>query len=268
MNNEIFCDETLSAFLDAELPEQQMEQIRAALLTDDNLANRLANLAMVDEVIANQYDKINQQPLPAAINELLAAIPEDSAPVSAIKAAEQFSPKTASNKQKNTEENKQDRNVVNLWQRSKQAANRPFALAASIAVAVGFFATVFTQSDTVFNDNWQEIAQVLEQQTSGHQQTLKNGKAIATQLTFINQQGDFCRQYDINNKKSVEHNIACRVNQEWQLTLTVHEQKQNAQNYQTATSTSTLREHIDNIATGDFFDKQQEQKIINNRWTK
>lgn len=260
MNNTTFSDETLSAFLDAELPEQQMEQIRDALSEDDDLANRLANLAMIDEIIAHEYEQINQRPLPSAINELLAAIPEETAPIAAIKAAEQFSSTTVMPEQKSS--------VISLWQRTKKVTNSPFALAASIAVAVGFFATVYTQSNTILDDNWQEIAQVLEHQTSGSEQSLNNGKAIATQLTFTNQQGDFCRQFDINSAQSVEHSIACRVNQEWQLTLTVHEQKQTSQNYQTATSTSVLRDHIDNIAASDFFDKQQEQQVINNRWEK
>ena len=264
MNNDTFSDETLSAFLDAELSEQQMEQIRAALLEDDNLANRLADLAMVDEVIANEYDQINQQPLPAAINELLAAIPEDSAPVESIKAAEQFTDKTqAANKANHTNN---ESNVVSLWQRTKKSTNKPFAIAASVAVAAGLFATVFTQSNT--GNSWQEVVQILEKKTSGNEQVLANGKAIKTQLTFINQQGDFCRQYDINNEQDVEHSIACRVNQQWELNLTVIEQKHSTQNYQTATSTSLLREQIDSMAVGDFLDKQQEQQVINNRWKK
>ncbi|XPF93599.1 anti-sigma factor family protein [Colwellia sp. RE-S-Sl-9] len=264
MNNDTFSDETLSAFLDAELPEQQMERIRAALLEDDNLANRLADLAMVDEMIANEYDKINQQPLPAAINELLAAIPEDSAPVESIKAAEQFTDKAqAANKANHTNN---ESNVVSLWQRTKKSTNKPFAIAASVAVAAGLFATVFTQSNT--GNSWQEVVQILEQQTSGNEQVLSNGQTIKTQLTFTNQQGDFCRQYDINNEQDVEHSIACRVNQQWELNLTVIEQKHSTQNYQTATSTSLLREQIDSMAVGDFLDKQQEQQFINNRWKK
>lgn len=264
MNNDTFSDETLSAFLDAELPEQQMERIRAALLEDDNLANRLADLAMVDEVIANEYDQINQQPLPAAINELLAAIPEDSAPVESIKAAEQFTDKTqVANKANHTNN---ESNVVSLWQRTKKSTNKPFAIAASVAVAAGLFATVFTQSNT--GNSWQEVVQILEQKTSGNEQVLSNGQTIKTQLTFTNQQGDFCRQFDINNEQDIEHNIACRVNQKWELNLTVIEQKHITQNYQTATSTSLLREQIDSMAVGDFLDKQQEQQVINNRWKK
>ena len=277
MNNPTISDEVLSAFLDAELPEQQMEQIREALLEDDNLANRLADLAMVDEVIATKYDEINQQPLPAAINELLAAIPEEKASVTAIQAAENFSENTASQPDLNTTHSSEsESNVVSLWQRTKNSTNKPFALAASIAVAAGLFATVFSQTNNLSGDNWQEVAQILEQKISGNEQTLANGKTIKTQLTFNNQQGNFCRQYDVSSEKDIERNIACRVNQEWELALTIVEQKaeqkteqeQATQNYQTATSNSMLREQIDNMASGDFLDKQQEQQVINNRWAK
>lgn len=277
MNNPTISDEVLSAFLDAELPEQQMELIREALLEDDNLANRLADLAMVDEVIATKYDEINQQPLPAAINELLAAIPEEKASVTAIQAAENFSDNTTSQPDLNTTHSSEsESNVVSLWQRTKNSTNKPFALAASIAVAAGLFATVFSQTNNLSGDNWQEVAQILEQKTSGNEQTLANGKTIKTQLTFNNQQGNFCRQYDVSSEKDIERNIACRVNQEWELALTIVEQKaeqkteqeQATQNYQTATSNSMLREQIDNMASGDFLDKQQEQQVINNRWAK
>lgn len=277
MNNPTISDEVLSAFLDAELPEQQMELIREALLEDDNLANRLADLAMVDEVIATKYDEINQQPLPAAINELLAAIPEEKASVTAIQAAENFSDNTTSQQDLNTTHSSEsESNVVSLWQRTKNSTNKPFALAASIAVAAGLFATVFSQTNNLSGDNWQEVAQILEQKTSGNEQTLANGKTIKTQLTFNNQQGNFCRQYDVSSEKDIERNIACRVNQEWELALTIVEQKaeqkteqeQATQNYQTATSNSMLREQIDHMASGDFLDKQQEQQVINNRWAK
>jgi hypothetical protein len=81
----------------------------------------------------------------------------------------------------------------------------------------------------------------------------------------------------VSSEKDIERNIACRVNQEWELALTIVEQKaeqkieqkaEQAQNYQTATSNSMLREQIDNMASGDFLDKQQEQQVINNRWAK
>ncbi len=41
-------DEMLSAFLDAELSEEDMEAVRCALETDDDLVMRLAELAQVD----------------------------------------------------------------------------------------------------------------------------------------------------------------------------------------------------------------------------
>ena len=44
-------DEMLSAFLDAELSEEDMEAVRCALETDDDLVMRLAELAQVDHAV-------------------------------------------------------------------------------------------------------------------------------------------------------------------------------------------------------------------------
>jgi len=65
-------DEQLSAFLRAELPNAEMEMIRAQLIENENIANRLAELAMVDEVVAATYKKIDSRPLQISTTALLA----------------------------------------------------------------------------------------------------------------------------------------------------------------------------------------------------
>jgi len=60
-------DEMLSAFLDSALPEQQMEQIRQQLMHDEQLTERMADLAMIDTMVLQHYQQINQQPMPAAV---------------------------------------------------------------------------------------------------------------------------------------------------------------------------------------------------------
>lgn len=74
-------DEQLSAFLDAELPEAEMQVIRDQLADDPALAERLAALATVDHILAGHYSAIGQQPLPAAVTELLEPEPVASAKV-------------------------------------------------------------------------------------------------------------------------------------------------------------------------------------------
>ena len=65
-----FSDIQLSAFLDAALPEPDMELIRQALTEDDVLVNRLAELAMVDTLVEQCYRQIDNQPLPAELQAL------------------------------------------------------------------------------------------------------------------------------------------------------------------------------------------------------
>jgi anti-sigma factor RsiW len=68
-------DEQLSAFLDAELPAAEMEAVREQISRDENLANRLAELAMVDTQVASHYRRIDEQPMPEAITRLLSDEP-------------------------------------------------------------------------------------------------------------------------------------------------------------------------------------------------
>ena len=52
-------DDMLSGFLDAELPLEDMEQVRLALETDDNLVMRMAELAQVDQWVLKHAQQID-----------------------------------------------------------------------------------------------------------------------------------------------------------------------------------------------------------------
>ena len=64
-------DEMLSAFLDSELPEPQMQHIRELLLQDEQLAERLAALAEVDLLLRQQASLIDGTPVPQQLMALL-----------------------------------------------------------------------------------------------------------------------------------------------------------------------------------------------------
>ncbi|MDP5039797.1 MAG: hypothetical protein NWQ26_02875, partial [Paraglaciecola sp.] len=67
----IISDQQLSAFLDSELPEDEMQLIREQLLIDDELATRLADLAQVDEWVSAHACEIDRHPVPEKITALL-----------------------------------------------------------------------------------------------------------------------------------------------------------------------------------------------------
>ncbi|MBA6363688.1 hypothetical protein H4J42_08025, partial [Colwellia sp. BRX8-8] len=60
-------NEILSAFLDAELSEEAMEEVRCALETDDDLVMRLADLSQVDHWVDENAAIIDSTTMPDGI---------------------------------------------------------------------------------------------------------------------------------------------------------------------------------------------------------
>lgn len=230
-------DEQLSAFLDAELPEAEMEIIREQLVEDENLTNRLAELAMVDELVAMSYATIDARPLPNAVNNLLAEEPA-SAKIIAFP----------------------------LLKKMQKSIQKNVAIAASVALIIGFG---LSQSLNRDSNEWQSVAQILEHTASGVEQASATGAQIKPRITFVNKEGDYCRQFSMQDKKSASENIACRKNNKWKLETSVAIDKVQQEGvYQTASGGSVLDEKIEQMASGDFFDAQAESSAINLHWSK
>lgn len=230
-------DEQLSAFLDAELPEADMEMIREQLVEDEELANRLADLAVVDEIVATAYAHIDSRPLPDSVTNLLV---------------------------ENTPERAQ---VIQfpLLKKMQKNIQTYIAVAASLTLVIGFG---ISQMVTNENTEWESIAQVLEHTASGIEVASTTNTHIKARATFIDKDGNFCRQFSIQNKKGASENIACRQDDRWQLTASADVAKtEQSNNYQTATGGSTLDEKIEDIAKSDFFDAQAEAEAISQHWS-
>lgn len=233
-------DEQLSAFLDAELPAAEMEAVREQISRDENLANRLAELAMVDTRVASHYRRIDEQPMPEAITRLLS----DEQPANNIIA-------------------------FPLWRRIQQGLQQHAAMAASVALVIGFGAAQLLPGNAGSSDNWNAIAQALDNTRSGEQRALADGSEIKPRLSFINGEGNYCRQFQVNTGNSSAENIACRLDNQWQLTLSVHSQARPAtDDYQTASGSDNalIENALDNMMQGDAFDAAAEAAAINNHW--
>ncbi|MBT8149169.1 MAG: hypothetical protein KJO24_04520, partial [Gammaproteobacteria bacterium] len=165
----IIDDNKLSAFLDAELPVAEMESVRTALAYDESLANRLAELAMVDELVKNTYTPIEQLPLPDSITGLLAA------------------PGKA--------DNMQTAKVIAfpIWKRVSQQLQRHVAVAASVTLAIGLGIGGITSklASPTGPAQWQQIANVLESESSGITRQLADGSKVIPQLSFVSRNGEF-----------------------------------------------------------------------------
>jgi len=232
-------DEKLSAFLDAELPEPEMEFIREQLVDDENLANRLADLAMVDELLAASAATMDTRPLSDSVTRMLVDEARSSAKVLTFP----------------------------LWKKIHRSLQQHSAIAAAVLLLAGF--GIFQALPENAERDWKNIAHLLDTLPSGHQQAAGNKIHIKPRVTFINKSGNYCRQFDMRDRYRLTENIACHVEGQWQLTATaVQEKKLPAGDYQTATSNSLLDSEIEEMADGDFFDAEAEAVAIKNRWTK
>lgn len=235
----IISDEQLSAFLDSELPEAEMELIRQALVNDESLANRLAELAMVDEQIASHYASIDKIPMPSEITQLL--------------------------------EQKSDtikNNVIQFpfWKKAQRNLQQYAAIAACTLLAVGFVLTQLLPGNNSEN-NWNAVAEVLEQQTSGYQYDLADGRRVKPQLTFIDKNENYCRQFQLSHADKFSEHIACRIHNQWELVASTEEKILDNSDYQTASSNTQLDTKLDEIMHSEVLDVNSEKQAIDKKWS-
>jgi hypothetical protein len=230
-------DETLSAFLDYELPDTEMEQVRLALETDDELVMRLAELSEVDALLKQHANLIDQQPLSEALAKIVAKL--------------------------------QSNNVVQLsaWQRVKQSANKSLAIAASIAIVFGVGTARYMQTQSNPSLVAQNIATALDTQLSTDAITQANGATFKANLSFANLQGEFCRQYEVAVPANTNVAIACKTADGWQVKAQLQQGKSgNGSQYQTASSNAPLEQVIDQMISGAPLNAKQEQQAIAQQW--
>lgn len=229
-DDNMISDEMLSAFLDAELPEADMARVRDALVEDEAIAERLAELAMVDTVVATAYSRIDQKPVPGSITGLFA----DTA----------------------TSAPGQSR-VIAFPTRFKG----PLAIAASLLMAVGIGSQLLQSGDTPA----QQLATVLEDQLSDSRHSVGDAD-VSLKLSFAAADGALCRQYDFSSASVSEQRIACKRNGEWQTVFNQPITAPAGTDYQTASANGALTSAIDSMMVGDFLTRQDEQALINQDW--
>lgn len=242
-------DETLSAFLDAELPEQEMQAVRELLRAEPELTDRLAQLAMVDQQLLQHYSEIDQQPLPQSISDLFEQV-EDEPVLSSAAAVEP--------------------GRVLPFRKPEQVTANPrrysrMAIAAALVMAVGLFQWLGKDPD----EQWQTVATKLETSASGAPQELADGRILTPRLTFENQEGDYCRQYRLQGVRQASENIACRTADGWSLIAEVPvEHTAASAGYQPASGGSVLDEQLDRMMVGSALTTSEERGLLDGGWSK
>jgi len=235
-------DEQLSAFLDRELPDKEMIQIREALSVDLDLADRLAELAVTDELVRTHASTIDSVPIPDSITRLL-----------------------KTNK------------VVDLswWRRTHQQITEHAALAASVALLLGLGFGYLIPAGSPggspagsADPDWQRLASYLETAPSGTSLTVTADTQLVNRFSFLDQQDAYCRQFALQSAGTVSENVACRVDGAWELiataqTSTVYHQAE----YSLASGAALLDSTLDTMMAGQALSLAEEAALITRRWT-
>jgi hypothetical protein len=225
-------DETLSAFLDQELPEPQMQQLRDAIAGDPALSERLAQLAAVDSLVKRHAKAVDGSAIPDGVKRRLA--PD---------------------------------NVLHpgVWRRARVLLREHSALAASLALLVGFSAGYLGGSgvpaDSAVPAAW------LDSITSGREVAIDGDRQLLTRFSFVDNQQRYCRQYQLQSGSVVSENVACRQESDWVLMASAQiSSVYPADEYQLASGTKLLDSTLDAMMRGQAMSLEDEEQLIRQRW--
>lgn len=232
-------DEQLSAFLDGELSPAEMETIRNQIAGDPAVADRLAALALADHAVREHASHETAKSTPTAILKLL----------------------------------EESDNVVrpSLWQRTRAKLNEQVAMAAGVALVIGFgFGQLLPAltNDTDAAGYEPSVVRVLEQQPSGQEYALADDLSVLPRLTFMSRDGNYCRQFQIRQGAAQSEQIACRTGSaEWQqIAMVKNPDIRGPGNYQTASGGSLLDSTLDSMMASAGLNRNAEQDLISAGW--
>ena len=194
--------EALSALMDGALSDEEARSLRERLARDPALAARLAAFEQAEESVRDSYAGIVDEPLPAAVLDLLES--DDHAD-----------------------------NIVPLRTRLQlRIAWIPSAIAAGIALAVGLTIGVSLDTSTGGLEDLDfagggAIApasvfhEVLESVPSGESRRLGTELAATPRFTFKALDGGYCRQVGFSSAGRQAETLACRQQGVWHVEVAV-----------------------------------------------
>ncbi len=249
-------DKLLSQLLDNALPQAEADALTERLAREPQLAERLEALRAADDSVRELFAKLDAQPLPQAVLDLLDA-GDDSATADPAK-------------------------VIAFPRRFVQRfAQMPVAIAASVALAAGFFVdrlldedpampagTAALQAHSVSPNS--EMHAFLETAPSAAATTLADGSEARILLTFADPAGDWCRQLSVQNQTSAVQALSCRRAGRWHNEIIAFDEPAGGPYSQAwAGNAVVVGAAVDQlIGDGEPLDRDQEADLIRNHWQK
>ncbi len=237
-----YTDEQLSAFLDGELSEADMNAIEKAIEVDPQLLARLEALTAVDERLKETFAPVTDAPIPASILAMLDEKPDEQ-PTNIVSFSDH-------------------KNKRNLWQ-------FPTAIAASLMI--GFFASqtfVSNKSSTIdmiatgpVNPD-SKLYAALSSLPSG-----ESRDGLTPLLSFKSSDGNYCREFTSPTSRG----LACGSRQGWTVISQSHApQNGTSGGYATASAESSeaFDSLVDSLMKDDVLSTEQEKALIQKKWQK
>jgi len=233
-------DQQLCAFIDNELPAQEMDAIRDVIASDETIADRVAELTMVDHLVSSTVHAIDDKPLPQSTEQLMAGS-QSSSPSNVIE--------------------------MSFWRKASHSVREHIAIAAVFILTFGVTIGVFLGSSSgSYNPDWDTISQHLTQKPSDQVFTLDSQWDLNIQASFINTKDDYCRLFTLRSTAEAHINIACNTGNSWQLHSRLPTDASSPDTYRTASVHPELDALLDSTLKGSFLNRSQEIEAINNNW--
>lgn len=248
-------DEMLMAFADGELAPEEQEEVEAALVGDESLAERLAVFMETRKELQAVMKPLIDEPVPSALQVKLAA---------AISIARD----THSGTSKPTEA------VIRFQPRplrthpSKGSVfTSPWgmALAASlVGIVVGLGGFQLGQSTAVVSGPTSlALNKALDTLPSGGDQALNDSASLHMIASFRDAEGHFCREYELKERDVVTTAVACDGPAGWQTRFALSNLV--VEGYVPASTEDTLDSFLSAIGAGAPLSLEQETTDIEAR---
>ena len=243
-------DDRLSAYLDGELPPEEMAQLARDLASDKALAARLERLAAANQIFLAAASGIDAAPLPGRTRALLAGEEkEKSARVIAFR----------------------PRRIAAFAMEHRAIAAGLICAAAvyglSVSTLPGQGSGIPATSGVIAANS--PLHQVLEETASGATVQLAGGGAVRPQLTFLTANGAYCRQYALTSAGGDVEGIACRGEEGWRLQVASFASgRAGPDDYQAAASgrSAALEAFIDANISGAPLNVEGETALLARGW--
>jgi len=244
-------DALLSSYLDGELHADKASELERRLENDADLRSRLDAMRAADDATRQLFDAIDDAPIPDAVLQMLAG-----------------------------EQHGRDNVVAIPLCGLGRFFQAPVAIAASVALAVGFMVSELVQQpyDTTspieslgarLIQPESDLHRMLENDLSGQVENLAGNARGQVLLTFKEQSGTYCRQLRVDTADESAHGVACRHDGTWQIEALAYTDPTPGGQFQPAASAIpfNITATIDNlIGPGNPLEIDQEKQAISTRW--